>query len=386
MQNRDNSIHIKEVLTVRERLLFIKFAEQLYKGADNFVPPLRRDELDRLDPKTNPAFSYCSATLFMAIKENRVCGRIALIENRKSNLIWGEKRVRFGWFDFEDNLEISQALLNRAEEWAKERGAQIVSGPHGFNDIDAQGLLTEGFQNSSTTFTLYNFDYYARHLEAAGYRKEAEWSQRRLVVPREIPKKLESFSSIVLERYNLTIAQVSNRKERLKLGREMFEAYNESFKDLYCFNPLNKDEIEKAVNQFAGIVNPHFTCIIKDNSGQVVAFAITIPSLSHAFKRASGRVFPFGFIHIYRALRRYKKIEMLMIGVKEEYRNKGLNAVIFTSINRSCLKYGVEELITYPQLEDNHAVKRLFDYYPMYPYMKRACYCKDLITVSLSEL
>ncbi len=371
-------VKIREVLSKNEYFSFIKFPENLYKNEPNWVCPLRNDEYNILKKELNPSYEYCDARLYMAYKNDIIVGRVAVIVNHKSNKAWNEKRLRFGWIDFIDDDTVSKALIDKVEEIAKEFGMDIISGPQGFNDMDKQGLLIEGFENQSTALTIYNFSYYAEHLEKLGYSKEVDWSQRTIGVPDTIPEKLIAFSTIVKERYGVRLLEKVSARELKKYGRALFEAYNRSYLPLYCFAPVTDKEIEGVLKQFIPLVNQKFLAVVLDKNDKVVAFAVTIPSISNALNKAKGKLFPFGIFHLQKALKKYDLLDMYLIGVVPEYQNKGINAVIFHHLHQNFIKYGVKRVIAYPQLENNSAVIKLFDYYPMQPYMVRRSYSKKL--------
>jgi len=377
----DSGVTIKEVLSAKEHLSFVKFPESLYKNEPNWVCPLRFDELKILKRELNPSYEYCDARLFMAFKAGKVVGRVAAIVNHKSNQGWGEKRLRFGWIDFIDDYAVSEALIGKVEEIAVELGMEIVSGPQGFNDLDKQGMLVEGFEKPSTALTIYNFPYYVTHLERLGYTKEVDWSQRTLIVPDTIPEKLSSFSEIVKQRYGVRVLEKVSTRKLKQYGKALFEAYNKSYLPLYCFAPVTDNEVKGVLKQFIPLVDQKFMAIVLDKDDNVVAFAVTTPTLSQALNKAKGRLFPLGALYLKQALMKYDLLDMYLIGVVPEYQNKGLNAVIFHHLHQNYIKYGVKRVITYPQLESNTAVIRLFDYYPMEPYMVRRCYSKRILTV-----
>ncbi len=370
-------VTIKEVFTKKEYLSFIKFPEHLYKDEPNWVCPLRFDEYNILHKDINPSYWYCFSRLFLAYKDGKVAGRVIAIVNNESNRIWNEKRLRFGWIDFIDDYQVSEALLNTVEQWAAELGMDKVSGPHGFNDLDKQGMLVEGFENMATVTTIYNFPYYQNHLMRLGYTKEVDWTQRVMDNPDSVPEKLIAFSQIIKERYNLRLLEKLTKKQLFHYGKELFESYNRSFTPLYCFNPVNEGEVNTVLKQFVPMIRSELVALVLDKNDKIAAFAITVPSLAKALNKAKGRLFPFGLFYITRALRKYHTIEMYMIGVTPEYQKKGLNAIIFSHLNSQFLKYGVKRVITNPQLDSNTAVVRLFDYYPMEPYMRRRCFVKE---------
>ena len=257
--------------------------------------------------------------------------------------------MRFGWLDFIDDFEVSAALMSKVEELAIKKEMIAVNGPFGFTDMDREGLLIDGFENMGSFTTLYNFPYYNDHLKKLGYIKDADWFQREFDVPESVPAKLKQYSQIVQKKYNVSVLK-----------------------------PVSNRQIETYVDQFLPMIDFNLVAIIINKDDEVVAFAITTPSISAALKKIGGKLFPFGFIHILRALKRYELVDMLMIGIAPEYQNKGLNAVIFDHLNSNFIKLGVKKVVANPQLEDNVAVKNIFDYYTGRPFMTRRCYIKEL--------
>jgi hypothetical protein len=371
-------VTIKEVFTGRGLKNFIKFPEKLYRNHPNWVNPLREDEYNTLHKKKNPAFEFCSARYFIAYKEGKAVGRVAAIVNRNANRDWNENYMRFGWLDFIDDIEVLRALMKKVEELAREQGLEAINGPFGFTDMDREGLLVEGFENKGSFTTLYNFPYYGEYLEQLGYLPDADWRQREYDVPEAVPEKLKQFSRIVKEKYGVRVLEKVSRKRLRKYATGMFRTLNRSFRPLYGFTPLSDKQVEMYINQFLPLINFDLICLVIDKEENVVGFAVTMPSLSDAVKRAKGRLFPFGIFHLLFALKKYEVIDMLMIGIDPAYQNKGINALIFDHLNSNFIKLGVKRVIANPQLDSNFAVKKIFEYYPGRPYMTRRCYLKKL--------
>ena len=371
-------ITILEVISRKELKDFIAFPEKLYKDSQNWVNALWKDEYDTLLKDKNPAFDYCEAWYFIAKNGGETVGRVAAIVNHNANRDWNEKYMRFGWLDFVDDLDVSAALMGRVEELAVKLEMTAVNGPFGFTDMDREGMLVEGFENRGSFTTLYNFPYYRDHLERLGYIKDADWHQREYDVPEEVPDKLRQYSQIVQKRYNVRLLEPVSRKRLRKYGIGLFEAYNKAFVPLYGFSPLNQRQIESYVDQFLPMINFDLIAIVVNNEDKVVAFAITMPNVSMALKKCRGKLFPFGFLHILKALKSYEFVDMLMIGVVPEYQQKGLNAVIFDHLNTNFIKLGVKKVVANPQLDNNSAVQNIFDYYQGKPFMTRRCFIKEL--------
>ncbi len=371
-------ITILEVSSRKELKDFIAFPEKLYKDSQNWVNALWKDEYDTLLKDKNPAFEYCEAWYFVAKNGNETVGRVAAIVNHNANRDWNEKYMRFGWLDFVDDMEVSAALMGKVEELAVKMEMTAVNGPFGFTDMDREGMLVDGFENRGSFTTLYNFPYYRDHLERLGYLKDADWHQREYDVPGEVPDKLRQYSQIIKKRYNVRMLEPVSRKTLRKYGIGLFEAYNKAFVPLYGFSPLTQRQIESYVDQFLPMINFDLIAIVINNEDKVVAFAITMPNISLALKKCRGKLFPFGFLHILKALKSYEFVDMLMIGVVPEYQLKGLNAVIFDHLNTNFIKLGVKKVVANPQLDNNTAVQNIFDYYEGKPFMTRRCFIKEL--------
>ena len=369
-------ITILEVNSRKELKDFIAFPEKLYKDSPNWVNALWKDEYDTLLKEKNPAFEYCEAWYFVAKNGNETVGRVAAIVNHNANRDWNEKYMRFGWLDFVDDPEVSAALMGKVEELAVKLEMTAVNGPFGFTDMDREGMLVDGFENRGSFTTLYNFPYYRDHLERLGYLKDADWHQREYDVPGEVPDKLRQYSQIIKKRYNVRLLEPVSRKRLRKYGIGLFEAYNKAFVPLYGFSPLTQRQIESYVDQFLPMINFDLIAIVINNEDKVVAFAITMPNISLALKKCRGKLFPFGFLHILKALKSYEFVDMLMIGVVPEYQQKGLNAVIFDHLNTNFIKLGVKKVVANPQLDNNTAVQNIFDYYEGKPFMTRRCFIK----------
>lgn len=375
------AIQIKAVDSKSELRKFIRFPYELFKGCRNWVPALEGDEFDTLDPKKNAAYEYCDAKLFLALDGKEIVGRVAAIINRKANELWGEKTVRFGWIDFIESQEVCNALLDTVKNWGKEHGCTVAKGPWGFTDMDKEGLLVEGFEHLSPFTCLYNYPYYGRMIEAAGFEKEVDWTQKLLTVSEERPKALEMADAIT-ERYGLHIAKCTTARDMCKkYGMAIFHMYNTSFKDIFEFTPLTDTQIKRYLQTYVPILNPKYISICLDRDENPVGFAFCVPSLSKAVQKCKGRLFPFGFINILKALRKNDTLEALMIGVLPKYHGKGASVLMCKQLQDACLEKGINHVILNPQLEENIKAQTMFNQYTFEPYMRRRAY-KSLITCS----
>ena len=371
-----SKIEIKEVKSKSDLNKFIAFPNKLYKGNKYRVPQLDIYEKKSLDRKKNPAFDFCVAKYWLAYKNNKIAGRIAGIINHKSNEIWNEKHMRFGWIDFIDDLEVSGALIKTVENWARQKGMTAVHGPLGFSDMDLEGMLIEGFNEIGTQATIYNYPYYPVHLEELGYKKDADWVQFEIKVPDKVPDKLKRISSFVLQKYDLKILNAKKSKDLLPYTKSMFYTLNEAFKSLYGFVPLTDKQIEQYTKDYFSAIDVKFVCFVLDKNNEVAGFGISIYSLSEALQKAKGKLFPFGFIHILKALRKNNKVDMLLQAVKPEYQNKGVAAIFYSKMMQAYIDNGVEIAVSSHALEDNKSAFLMFNDYETRQHLKRRCYIK----------
>ena len=371
---------LKVVEGKRDLTKFIHFPEKLYKNDKWWVPALISDEYNTLQASKNPAFDYCEAKLWLALDEKgNVVGRVAGIINHEANKCWNEQTARFGWIDFIEDQEVLDTMLAEVEKWAVDKGMVKLKGPLGFTDLDKEGLLVEGFEQLSPFTCIYNFPYYGPMLEKAGFTKDADWTQRIVTVPDEFPRMMK-LADAIAERAGVHVAQIKNKKELRKEADYLFrKVYNETFAPLYEFAPVNDRQIDQYINSYITILDKDFISIIHDKDERIVAFAITVPSLSKAVQKAKGRLFPFGIFPILKALHRNDTLEALMIGIHPDYQSKGLQVLLFKQIHENVIRRGdIKTMIMNPQLEENIKVQMIFDEYNPQPYMRRRSYIKEL--------
>ncbi len=370
-----------EIIKVEGRRLlreFITFPEKLYKDCPNWVPPLILDEFDTLDRKKNAAFEFCDADYFLARRDGKTVGRIAAIINHTANNNWNEKTCRFGWMDFIEDLEVVNALIGTVSEWGRERGCDQIKGPWGFTDMDKEGLLVEGYEHLSPFTCLYNYPYYDRLMNEAGLVKDVDWTQKVVEISKELPPMFQ-YASLVEKRYGIKVYKARSMLDLgKKYGMSVFHMYNETFAPLFQFSPLSDKQIKRYLQTYLSILSKDFVPVVIDSEGNPVGFAFCVPTLSKAVKKSGGRLFPFGFIRILRALRKNDTLEALLIGVLPEYQGKGASVLMFKALHESCIKAGVTKMILNPQLEDNFKVQSLFGEYRTEPYMRRRSYTKKI--------
>ena len=383
-------IEIKKILDKKGLKNFIQFRYDLYRDDENDVPYLYSDEMFTLSKDKNASFDECEADYFMAYRDGKPVGRVAAIINHKANERWKKNEVRFGWFDFVDDIEVSKALLLKVEEWGRERGMDSMIGPMGFADTDREGMLIEGFSEYSTAYANYNYSYYPRHMEQiGGFEKDNDWVQCQVKVPEAVPEKFDKIAEMVGRRYNLKVHKLS-RKELMKegYGREVFQMLNVCYGNLYGFASLGERKVDQLVDQYIRIADLNLVSIIVDASqnNKMVGFGITFPSLSKAQRKLkNGRLFPFGWIGMLDAIKWHHAdtVDMLLIGVVPEYRGKGANALIFNDLIQQYIRYGFKWAEAMPQMETNEHMLGQWQYLEANYHRRLRSYKKTLLPPSL---
>ena len=371
-------IVVREVQSARDLKRFIGFPFKLYKDNPYWVPPLWQDELNTLRRDKNPAFEHCEASYALAYDGATIVGRIAVLINRKYIEKWKNKYARFGWIDFVDNREVSKALLDYAEGWARERGMEGLQGPLGFTDLDREGMLIEGFEELGTLPMIYNHPYYPDHLEALGYAKDVDWLEFEIQAPKEINEKVLRVQDLVLKRSGLRLVDAKKPRDLKPYAHQVFEVINEAYAGLYGVVELTDAQIDAYIDQYFGFIQTDYTKVIVDKDDRMVAFGIAMPSLSRASQKARGRLLPFGFLHLLHALRHPTQIDMYLVAVRPRYQGLGVNAILMTEITRAGIRNGITSAETSGELEDNKAVQDLWKYYDKRQHKRRRCYLKML--------
>ena len=376
------AITIKKVTTPKELKTFIRFNYELYKHNPYSVPDLLDDMLHTFNPQKNAAFEFCEADYFLAYKDGRLAGRVAAIINRRANEKWGVKNVRFGWIDFIDDREVSEALLRTVEEWGRQRGMDTMHGPLGFTDMDAEGMLIEGFDQLSTMATIYNYPYYPAHMEAYGLEKDADWVEYRIRVPEEEPEKHRRIAALVQQKYGLEIRKYrSAKKIAREYGQKIFELVNEAYAPLYGYSPLPQRQINQYVKMYLPILDLRMVTLITDADDRLVCVGISMPSLAEALQKSHGRLLPLGWFYLLKALfmkRRAKMLDLLLVAVKPEYQNKGVNALLFSDLIPVYQKFGFIFAESNPELELNGKVQAQWDYFETQQHKRRRAFIKEI--------
>jgi ribosomal protein S18 acetylase RimI-like enzyme len=371
-------VQIKEVVNLKDLKSFIRFPNRLYRGSSNWVPSIFFDEYHTLRRDKNPAFEHCEAKYWLAYRQDRIVGRIAGIINRLHIEKWQQRYMRFGWIDFIDDVAVSEALLKTVESWAKETGMTAVHGPLGFTDLDPEGMLVEGFDELGTLVTIYNYPYYATHLEKMGYIKDTDWVEYEILVPPEPNETIARIADIVMRRHRLKTLEVRNKKEMLPYAQELFQLLNDEYQHLYGFVPLTKKQVNTYIKQYFGFIRPDFVPVIFDENNRMVAFGITMPSLSRALQKAKGKLFPFGFIHLLKALKKNDRADLYLVAVRSEYQGKGVNAILIHQMNKVYNKLGIMKVESNPELETNRLVQEQWKYFEKRLHKRRRCFIKDV--------
>ncbi len=372
------NVYIKEVSTKSDLIKFIKFPFKHYSGNKFWIPPLIMDEKKNLYKDKNPAFDFCEAKYWLAYKNDQLVGRIAGIINNRYNEKVGDKFARFGYLEFIDDEEVSSALIKTVESWAKEKGISKIHGPLGFTDMDPEGMLIEGFEELGTIATIYNYPYYPVHIEKLGYKKDIDWLEFEVVPGKEVPEKIERIAEAVRQRYHLKTLQVKKSKELLPYAYQIFDVLNKAYSNIYGFVQLTQKQIDLYVKQYFGFIKPDYVPVVVDENNQVIAFGITMPSLSLAFQKCKGRLFPFGIFHVLSAMKDNRRADLYLTGVRPDYQDKGVNAILMCETNKIFKKYNVTKVESNPELETNSKVQAQWRFFDKRQHKRRRCYIKEL--------
>jgi GNAT superfamily N-acetyltransferase len=376
------AVEIKKVTTRKELKRFIRLNYEMYKDNAFAVPDLYEDMLKTFSRDRNPAFEFCEADYFLAYKDGRLVGRVAAIINRRANETWGKQTVRFGWIDFVDDIEVSRALIDTVAAWGRARGMTWMEGPLGFTDMDAEGMLIEGFDQLGTMATIYNYPYYPEHMERLGLVKAMDWIEMKLMVPPQVPDKYVRIGEIVKKKFNLHIRKLKSVREikRTGIGQRIFELINESYAPLFGYSQMTQAQIAQYVKEYLPILDLSLVVLIENEQNELVGVGVSMASLSTALQRAKGKMFPFGWWHLAKALY-WKKppiVDLLLAAVKPEYQNKGVNALLFTDLIPQYNRHKFVWAETNPELEVNDKVQSQWQYLENYLHKRRRCFTKKL--------
>lgn len=373
------ALEIRPVSDKKDLKAFIYLPFTLYRGNPNWVPPLVFDEYNTFRKDRNPAFEFCEAEYWLAWRDGQVVGRVAGIINHRYIEKWGKKYARFGWIEFVDDFDVAAALIRTVEDWARGKGMTAVAGPLGFTDLDKEGMLVEGFEELGTMGMIYNPPYYPAYLERLGYAKDVDWLEFVVKTPTSIPEKALRVQELVSKRTGMRIFEWTNTRQLVThFGKQIFSLLDEAYAGLYGTTPLSEAQVRAYINQYLGFVDPRFTKLVVDGDGRLIAFGITMPSLSVALQKAWGHVFPFGWIHLLRALKWPKSLDMYLVAIKPEYQARGVVAFLMTSLSASCIAAGITSAETNAELESNHQVQSLWKDFERRQHKRRRAYLREL--------
>ncbi|MDD4212301.1 MAG: GNAT family N-acetyltransferase [Bacilli bacterium] len=371
-------IQVQEVKTKKDLKKFVEFPIGLYKNCPYYVPPIAQDEMDNFTKEKNPAYEFCETRLFIAKRDGKIVGRVAGLISHAYIKKVGRQIMRFTRFDVIDDLEVSRALLDEVKRWAIERNMDEIIGPIGFTDIDKQGMLVGGYDEMNLSLTIYNYEYYNRHLEALGFAKDVDWVEYQVKLPKEVDPRVEKLAEIVSRRYGYHRINFKNRKKLYPYAYEAFKVINEAFAKLYGTVFLTTPIIEKSVNEYVPLVNLDYVIVIANKKEEVIGFGLCLPSIAAALKKSKGHLFPFGILRMLHALKHSKILEMYFIAVKPEYQNMGVNALIISEMVKAGIRNKIEWAETGPELELNQQVQDQWKAFDARQHRRRRCYIHHL--------
>ena len=373
-------IEIREIESRRELVDFVRFPFQLYKGNPYWVPPIVKEELEMLDKKVNPVFNNALAHYFLAYKDGEIVGRIAAFINWIEIKELKKSKVRFGWFDVIDDLEVTKKLIDAVVAIGKQHQMTAIEGPMGFSNMDKAGMLTKGFEELNTMITWYNAPYYSKHLEKIAFTKQAEWVEYEIKISsfQDSPEKVKRFSKLILQRYQLKILDFKSHKEIVPYVEQMFDSLGKTYDKLQTFVPIQEYQIAHYKERYLPFVHPDYIKCIVDSDQDLIAFAITMPSFSKALKKMNGKILPWGFFHLFKARYFNNRASFYLIGVRPDYQNKGITAIIFNEMQKTFNKHGVTIVETNPELVENNAIQKLWRNYEHRQHKRRVTFTKSI--------
>ncbi|RPG71584.1 MAG: N-acetyltransferase [Flavobacteriaceae bacterium TMED120] len=373
-------IEIREIESRRELVDFVHFPFQLYKGNPYWVPPIVKEELEMLDKKVNPVFNNALAHYFLAYKDGEIVGRIAAFINWIEIKELKKSKVRFGWFDVIDDLEVTKKLIDAVVAIGKQHQMTAIEGPMGFSNMDKAGMLTKGFEELNTMITWYNAPYYSEHLEKITFTKQAEWVEYEIKISsfQDSPEKVKRFSKLILQRYQLKILDFKSHKEIVPYVEQMFDLLGKTYDKLQTFVPIQEYQIAHYKERYLPFVHPDYIKCIVDSDQDLIAFAITMPSFSKALKKMNGKILPWGFFHLFKARYFNNRASFYLIGVRPDYQNKGITAIIFNEMQKTFNKHGVTIVETNPELVENNAIQKLWRNYEHRQHKRRVTFTKSI--------
>jgi len=369
---------IKEVLTKRQAWQFTEFPNKLYRDVEAFVPALSLDERTVFNRRKNPMHEYCESIRFLAYENGRIVGRIAGIINHKLNEAFGLAQARFTRIDMIDDIEVTKLLIDTVTTWAKDQGMNELIGPIGFTDLDRQGMLVDGFDQLNMFITIYNHPYYKDHLEQLGFIKDVDWTEKKIMWPKEVPDKVRRGAKISRERYGYQLIKCKTKKEVFKYIYEAFDMYNVAFQELYGFFPITRKVMDYYIKQMITIVQLDYLWFVTDKAGNVVSLTLIMPSLAEANKKNNGKILPFGIFRLFKAMKKHDVIDLYFIAIDPRHQGKGIIAIIW----EDGIKLGIANKIRYaetgPELEGNLQMQNQWKGFEAIEHKRRRCYKKAI--------
>ena len=375
------AVEIREIHSKKELKRFIEFANELYADCPYYCPPLFFDEMNCFNPEKNPALEVCEFQLWMAYREGKAVGRIAGLINHRANEKWGYKHVRFGWFDFIDDMEVSHALLDTVVKWGKERGMDALNGPVGFTDFDHEGLLLEGYEYLAPMASLYNYPYYVKHVDAYGLKKEADWIEMQIFPPLDWTERQERVCQIIMQRAKVHVVKVKNSRELVKrFGTSYMDIIDQAYQKLYNFQPMTERQKNYYKDMYFPILNFDFVTLIANEQEELVGVGLGMPDISKALRKCGGHLFPFGWYHLLKALKAkpMEAFNFLLIAVRPDYEGKGLSQLCLRDQIPYINDYKIQRMETTSMLETNRNIIGFFEQEPHKQHKRRRAYIKAI--------
>jgi len=372
-------IEVKKIQTKNDIKKFVKFGTTLYKNCPYFVPPIFVDEVNMFIPSKNACFLDTDVQCFLAYKDGQIVGKIAGLIQKTYNEIKNEKKVRFSRFDCVDDQEVANALFDAVVQWAKEKGMTKIHGPLGFNDMDREALLVDGFEEMSTFEEQYNYPYYQTLIENYGMTKDVGYVEYRITVPEKMDERYDRVSNLILKKYNLHVVETNNKNKFIdRWAQEIFDLLDEAYKDLYGVVPYGKEVRQQFIKSFKLVINMKYGCLIVNEANKVVGFGLAFPSLSKAVHDCKGKLLPTGIFKLIKSIKNPKELDLALIAVSKEYRNKGVPSLMFTKILSNMIKYGVKYVETNLNMESNEEIQAQWKPFEHRLHKKRRCYIKEI--------
>ena len=372
-------IEIREIKTRAEIKKFVAFGHELFKNCEPYIPALQFDEVDTLDPKKNPAYSFCEAKFLMAYIDGNPVGRICGLLNREYNRCWDRKCVRFTRFDYVDDIRVSEKLIRSIEDWALSIGMEEIQGPMGFCDLDREGMLVEGFEEFNMSITFYNHPYYLDHMERLGLQKDIDWIEYRINVPETFDPRFERICNHLIKKHGYQVVTYDNRKVLYTDALEAFKVIDIAFSKLYGTVPLTPEIIKHTLDGYIPLVNLDYICSIKDKDGKIIGFGVLVPSIAKALKKSNGKMLPLGIFRLLKALKgKNDTLEMFFVAVHPDYQVQGLPAILINTLTPKIMANGVKFCETGPMLETNTAVHSMWRHFEKRQHRRRRCYIKKI--------